>query len=101
MQDKNIHAILEALVPYVSAIVTTRADTRRAAEPDVLADIVRHVAPDLPVRAVDSPRDALTAAWKLDREIVVAGSIFLLGDVLRALERSVERPATGGGPSRP
>jgi dihydrofolate synthase/folylpolyglutamate synthase len=101
MRDKNIGAILEALVPYVSAIVTTRADTRRAAEPDVVADIVGRMAPDLPVRAVASPRDALTAAWKLDREIVVAGSIFLLGDVLRALKRSGERPATGGGPSRP
>jgi len=101
MRDKNITAILEALVPHVSAVVATRADTPRAAAPDVLADAVRRTAPDIQVAVVDSPRDALAAAWKLDREIVVAGSIFLLGDVLKTLGRLVERPATGGGSSRP
>jgi hypothetical protein len=30
--------------------------------------------------------DALVAAWRLSPRIVVAGSIFLLGDVLRLIE---------------
>ena len=36
----------------------------------------------------DSVRSALSHAWKLSPDIVVAGSIFLLGDVLQELERT-------------
>jgi folylpolyglutamate synthase/dihydropteroate synthase len=36
----------------------------------------------------DSVSDALARAWKLSPHIVVAGSIFLLGDVLQELQRT-------------
>lgn len=87
MRDKNADSILEILVPQVSAIITTRASTPRAADPGALATIARRAAPPrVPVRCEDSPRDALAAAWTLSTDIVVAGSIFLLGDVLKALK---------------
>ena len=40
---------------------------------------------DLDVRVEASLPAALDAAWNLDRRILVAGSIFLLGDVLNIL----------------
>ncbi len=83
MKDKNVGAILDVLASSVSAIVATRAPTSRAADPRWLADVARQSAPDVPVQVVDAPMDALTAAWKLSQRIVVAGSIFLLGDVLK------------------
>ena len=43
----------------------------------------RPIAPDLPVRVEPIRADALAAAWADSPRIVVAGSIFLLGDVLR------------------
>jgi dihydrofolate synthase/folylpolyglutamate synthase len=98
MRDKNAEAILEMLLPRVSAIVTTRAVTPRAADPGSLANIARRVAPPpFPVRCEDSVADALAAAWSLNRDIVVAGSVFLLGDVLKAL-KAIAR--VGPGASR-
>jgi hypothetical protein len=35
---------------------------------------------------VPAPRDAIAAAWAGSRRIVVAGSIFLLGDVMREID---------------
>jgi dihydrofolate synthase / folylpolyglutamate synthase len=88
MRDKDIDGMFRALAPTVGTVVLTRASTRRAAEPDALAARVRTVAPALPVVVEPSPADALAAAWRLSPHIVVAGSIFLLGDVLRGLDRT-------------
>jgi hypothetical protein len=46
------------------------------------------LAPQVPVYTENSVRGALAHAWKLSPHIVVAGSIFLLGDVLQELERT-------------
>lgn len=86
MRDKDARAILAALAPHASALVLTKASTPRAADPAELARTARSVAPGVPVAVEPSPRDALRAAWRLAPQIVVAGSIFLLGDVLPAIE---------------
>ena len=52
----------------------------------MLAERARAIAPELAVAAEPSPRDALEAAWRLAPRIVVAGSIFLLGDVMREMD---------------
>jgi hypothetical protein len=57
----------------------------------VLADRVRAITAEMrgcgpEARAIliePVPRRALDAAWQFSRRIVVAGSIFLLGDLLR------------------
>jgi dihydrofolate synthase/folylpolyglutamate synthase len=83
MRDKDTTGILRALAPEVSAIVCTRASNPRAAAPAELAAAARAINPRIEVTAVDSPADALEYAWRLSRRIVVAGSIFLLGDVIQ------------------
>src|SRR5262249_25081180 len=87
MRAKDIDGMFRARAPAVGTVVLTRASTRRAAEPEALAARVRAVAPALPFLVEPSPADALAAAWRLSPRIVVAGSIFLLGDVLRTLDR--------------
>ena len=87
MRDKDVDAVLRALLPAVSAIVVTRASNPRAAEPSALADRARAIDPAVRVAIAASPRDAVAAAWALCPRIVVAGSIFLLGDVMRELDR--------------
>jgi folylpolyglutamate synthase/dihydropteroate synthase len=72
----------------VSAFVLTRVSNPRAADPAHLADRVRAIAPGLPVEVEPSPARALTAAWRIAPRIVVAGSIFLIGDVLKEIDRS-------------
>lgn len=85
MRDKDAAGILRILTPVVSEIVITRASSARSAAPAALADLARALAPDLPCTVARSPADALAVAWQRDRSIVVAGSIFLLGDVVKEL----------------
>jgi len=85
MRDKNVDAVLRALLPAVAALVVTRASNPRAADPSTLAERARAIEPALPVVIAPSPRGALEAAWRLSPRIVVAGSIFLLGDVMREM----------------
>lgn len=82
MRDKDAPAMLRALAPAISALIVTRAGVPRAADPFELAGLARAVSPGLPVTVQMSPRDALAEAWRVSPRIVVAGSIFLLGEVL-------------------
>jgi folylpolyglutamate synthase/dihydropteroate synthase len=63
----------------------TRASNRRSADPQRLAEAARRIAPEVAVQVVSDPVGALDAAWRIAKTIVVAGSIFLLGDVLPGL----------------
>lgn len=85
MRDKDLEGMLRALAPVVSRIIVTRASNARSADPDVLESTVRRVSPDLPVEVASSPEEAMIAAWSTAPRIVVAGSIFLLGDVMRQI----------------
>jgi folylpolyglutamate synthase/dihydropteroate synthase len=77
--------MLRALAPTIASLVATRASTRRSADPAALASLARHVARDLPVGTAATPAEALAQAWQQSSRITVAGSIFLLGDVIREL----------------
>lgn len=85
MRDKDTGGMLRALLPAVGSVVFTRASNRRSADPGELAASARRIAPDLPHSIEATPRAALTAAWRSSPRIVVAGSIFLLGDVILEL----------------
>lgn len=89
MRDKDVRGIFEALLPAAGALVVTQASTPRSAEPAALARIALEVRPDLPVSIEPSPAQALAAAWRLSPRIVVAGSIFLLGDAMHASAPSI------------
>ena len=83
MRDKDIDGMFHVLLPTVSALVATRASHPRSADPSAIAERARAIAPALPISTAASAGAALDAAWRLSPRIVVAGSIFLLGDVLR------------------
>jgi dihydrofolate synthase/folylpolyglutamate synthase len=85
MQDKDARGMLEALLPAARALVVTRASNRRTADPEALAALARTLAPDLDVLVVNDPAAAMEAAWRIAPVIVVAGSVFLLGDVIPGL----------------
>ena len=85
MRDKDVDGMLRAIAPSAGHIVVTRTSNPRSTDPEVLADEVRAIAPRLPRTVAATPAAALDVAWKLSNDIVVAGSIFLLGDVLKEL----------------
>jgi dihydrofolate synthase/folylpolyglutamate synthase len=86
MRDKDVSGMFAALLPAVGHLILTRTSNTRSADTDELAQRARTIAPDLPIVIEPSIPDALAAAWRLSPRIVVAGSIFLLGDVLRLIE---------------
>jgi dihydrofolate synthase / folylpolyglutamate synthase len=85
MRDKDASGMFAALLPAVSRLVVTRATSPRSADPAELARRALVVAPALPVTVEPAIGRALDAAWTGSRRIVVAGSIFLLGDAMQEL----------------
>ncbi len=76
--DKDVPAIAAALVPVVGAVIATRYQQDRAMDPAALAAVfaqagaVASAAPDL--------RSAVAAAARHAQPIVIAGSLFLVGE---------------------
>ena len=87
MKDKSAREMFGVLLPAVDRLIVTRASTRRSADPDALAAIAREVAPSMAIEVAPVVEDALDRAWRASPRIVVAGSIFLLGDVLKLISR--------------
>ncbi len=85
MRDKDAETMLRLLAPHASVVVLTRASNPRSADPNDLAAVLQALRPSLPVEIAAGPAQALDAAWRHGPRIVVAGSIFLLGDILRAI----------------
>jgi dihydrofolate synthase/folylpolyglutamate synthase len=87
MRDKDAPGMFAALLPAVSHLILTRASTERSADPSHLEAQAR-ASRDLPVTIAESAARALAIAWRISPRIVVAGSIFLLGDVMKELKGS-------------
>jgi dihydrofolate synthase/folylpolyglutamate synthase len=81
MRDKEIDKIVSALAPAVSHFICTAAASSRAASPDEIADAVRRLAPGTPVSTAESGRAALRASAGLGSPVVVAGSLYLAGEI--------------------
>lgn len=99
MADKDVAAVGRQLFPLARAVVVTQAPGERAATP---VDIVARVGPiGPPVRREPGIGRALALAGRLagpDGLVVVAGSLYLVGEVLRRTERGpvfTRRPEAG------
>jgi dihydrofolate synthase/folylpolyglutamate synthase len=81
MRDKEIDTMLTELRPVASHFVCTAAQSSRAATPNELAAAAARVAPSTPVTIAASATDALAVASALGSPIVVAGSLYLAGEI--------------------
>jgi dihydrofolate synthase/folylpolyglutamate synthase len=81
MRDKQVEAILAALAPAASSLICTAPETPRAARPEDLAAALSRVAPDVPVSIAADPIAAIGRAAASGSPVVVAGSLYLAGDV--------------------
>jgi folylpolyglutamate synthase/dihydropteroate synthase len=83
--DKDVAAMLDALAPSCAELTVTQMATPRGAPLDVLSALAAHRLPGR-VQAVTPPTAALDAALARHRLVCVAGSIFLLGELLPHIE---------------
>ena len=86
MSDKDVTAMLQVLLPCAGSLVATRASNERSVDPAVLAERARTLKEALPIEAAATPSEALSAAWRRSNRVVAAGSIFLLGDLMKDLD---------------
>ena len=89
-RDKRVEEMLAPLAPYFQRVLLTAAATRRALPLADLKASAEHVFAGNGTRAetVEGVPQALARAYRLagrQGEVVIAGSIFLLGDALRLL----------------
>ena len=85
MRDKDVDGMLTALLPEIGRVIVTRPSNARAADPEELASRIRAFAPALPIEVIASPHDAVQSATGHSPLVVVAGSIFLLGDIIQEI----------------
>jgi folylpolyglutamate synthase/dihydropteroate synthase len=85
MADKQVEAIVSALAPQASVLVCTAVSSPRALPVDRLADAALRLFPATPVRAITPPAAALQFAQSLDSPVVVAGSLYLAGEIRGAI----------------
>ncbi|MEE9263332.1 MAG: folylpolyglutamate synthase/dihydrofolate synthase family protein [Vicinamibacteria bacterium] len=94
MKDKRSSAMLDARLPHVQHLIVTRPPNPRAQDPKTVASAAARRG--FPCEAVESPEQALSSARRRagnKGEVVVTGSIFLVGEVKRLLlnENETER----------
>jgi len=91
-EDKDARGILDALVPLASRVVLTRASNPRAAGPAALAALLPPGSP--PAEIAGTPAEALRVALGSRQTpiVCVAGSLFLIGDMLTILAGESDKP---------
>ena len=83
--DKDARAMLAELAGEVRAIVATRYAQERAMPPAELAAIAHEVAGAIPIETADDAIAAIARARQLGAPVLVAGSLFVVGEVRAAL----------------
>jgi dihydrofolate synthase/folylpolyglutamate synthase len=82
MRDKDVEGIARALLPVVSSVVATAADSARAIPARELAARIMATGPSIPVCAEPDPLRAVERALaNSGGGVCVAGSLFLVGAV--------------------
>ena len=81
MREKAVDEMVAALAPSASHFVCTAPATPRALPPSDLLAAVRRAAPGIHAEAVDGPIDALARAVGYGSPAVVAGSLYLAGEI--------------------
>jgi dihydrofolate synthase/folylpolyglutamate synthase len=81
MRDKHVTEIVRALAPAASIIVATSVESPRAASPDEIVAAARDAAPAITCVARRPPIEAVELAAAHGNPVVVAGSLYLAGEV--------------------
>lgn len=85
MRDKHVDLVIAALADVAAEFIFTSPSTSRAASLDSLEAAARRVAPGVPARIAAQPLDAVHLAARRGSPVVVAGSLYLAGEVRAGL----------------
>ena len=94
MRDKDATEMLRLLLPAMSVMVVTEPANARARPAAELAALARSLSPDSRIEVEPDPVAALERAWTHAPLICAAGSIFLIGDLLKGRDEELQRLIT-------
>ena len=86
LQDKDLRGICEVLLPIATRVITVAVQNPRSSSARELCEIIRGIAPGFPCTAAADVRDGLASANTFPEPILVAGSLFLVGEALAFLQ---------------
>jgi dihydrofolate synthase/folylpolyglutamate synthase len=92
MRDKAIQEIAQKLFPLAHRVILTRPEWERAADPIEIGNLVPEFQPV--IRLSKDVQEALDIAHQLTSEndtILIVGSLFLVGDAKKCIQRTVVR----------
>jgi dihydrofolate synthase/folylpolyglutamate synthase len=87
LRDKDCEGICRALAPRVTEVLTVRVPSERSANPAELAEICRRAAPGVRVRNANTVAAALEECDEQEGVVLVAGSLYLVGETLALTQR--------------
>ena len=85
LQDKNLRGICETLLPIAARVIAVTVQNPRSTSAEEICKIVRSIAPDFPCAPSSNLGHALGRANAFPDPILVAGSLFLVGETLAYL----------------
>lgn len=98
MKDKRVREMLDRLLPLATHFIATKPEMSRARGPESMAKWARERG--VPAEAIRSAPTALRRAREIagrEGEVVVAGSIFLLGEIQAVLDEERGASVTAVG----
>ena len=87
LRDKDREGICRALVPRATQVLTVRVPSERTTSPAELAEICRRTVPGVPVHNANTVAAALEECAECDGVVLVAGSLYLVGETLALVQR--------------
>lgn len=81
MHDKDVDGLVTALAPVASHVTCTPVSSSRAASAVALAEAFARLAPHVPVSVATDPLNAIRDAAGHGTPVVVAGSLYLAGEI--------------------
>ena len=89
--DKAVDEIVGVIVPLATAeVIVTTPNNPRAADPHVLAEIVKKYCHNIPVKVVEAIPDAVAeavAATKADEALCISGSLYTISEAREVLKK--------------
>ena len=93
LRDKNYDEMCQILAPLAGMIACTRVNSERTNDPRLLAELCRQANPRATVEVFQDVVAAYHAACASAEVVVIAGSLFLVGEAMHRLGFT-DRPAT-------
>ncbi len=85
LKDKNVRGVCEALLPIAGRVIAVAVQNPRASSAEDLMKIMCDLAPEIPCTGSTDIAHALGTAHTFPNPILIAGSLFLIGETLALL----------------